>query len=58
MRDQIKSLHLLGYRGSHTKLSRTNSGNLRGIGVGNGAGGGRANGVVHDAQLGAPARAA
>ncbi|KAK9837499.1 hypothetical protein WJX81_007020 [Elliptochloris bilobata] len=63
VRDQIKSLNLLGYRGPHSKLERAHTkllergASLRGAGSnGNGASG--ANGVARGAQLGEPAKAA
>ncbi len=61
VREQIKSMQLLGYRGPHTKLGRSNS-NLRSMRVGAngsaGANGSSGNGAAPSAAASAPAKAA
>ena len=61
VRDQIKSMNLLGYRGPERRLGRSNTQMMDHAVVANGAGangGAGGNGTPRGAQLGAPAKAA
>ena len=61
VRDQIKNMYLLGYRGPERRLGRSNTLMMGHAPGGNGAGAngsGGGNGAQRKAQLGAPAKAA